>query len=186
MSPYQEHSTGLGAPQATVSAAAPRPDGPHSPRGPGSGERPASGCGLAWSDPSGATRTRLDVVAGVCVVRIEGALGLAALQPCRAALDAASALHPETVIVDLGNTTAPEPVTLALLAAARRYLRHRGVVMTLTAVPVDLLREFSEAQVAGRYEIQPTTAIAVARVRTVVMARRPGRLPTCVRATATR
>lgn len=143
---------------------------------PGAGD--ATGA-LSWTARDGGTWTRLDVVAGVCVVRVEGRLDIGALQPCRAALDAAFAVHPVRIVVDLHCTDTAQPVTVALLAAARRYLRARGIALTLTAVPDAVLGALQDAHIVALFDVQPTTAVAVGRAR-VGLARRPPVVRTAV------
>jgi anti-anti-sigma regulatory factor len=99
-------------------------------------------------------------------------LDIGALQPCRAALDAAFAVHPVRIVVDLQCTESAQPVTVALLAAARRYLRARGVALTLAGVPTAVLEALQDAHILALFDVQPTAAVAVGRAR-VGLARRP-------------
>lgn len=127
---------------------------------------------LSWTDRDGDTWTRLEVVAGVCVVRVGGRLDIGALQPCRAALDAAFALHPVRIVLDLQYAETAQPVAVALLAAARRYLRARGVALTLAAVPDAVLDALQDAHIIALFDVQPTAAVAVGQLR-AGLARRP-------------
>src|SRR5664280_614377 len=149
MTPNRDHSIELLARESFAEGV------PLSDPVPAAGTAEAAEQGLGWAGVGGRTWTTLDVVSGVCVVRVRGDLDSHALQPCRAALDAAFALRPRRIILDLGNTTPPPPVAVVLLAAARRYLQHRGVALTLTALPDALRRALERAHVIALYDVQP-------------------------------
>jgi hypothetical protein len=118
---------------------------------------------LAWADRSGTAWAWLDIVAGVSVVHLHGAVGARALPPLRAALDAAGALAPAHVVLDLEAAAVTE-VTVTLLGLTRRYLRTRGVTMTL--VPSAHLRQaLLQAHVDNLYDTDPSLSAAVARAR---------------------
>jgi anti-anti-sigma factor len=124
------------------------------------------GHGLVMDTAVGTSAT-LEVVSGVCVVTVTGALDAAALHPLRTTIDAALTSHPKRIVLDLRGTTAPEGCTVALLSAARRYLCRRGVALTLTATPPGLSRTLCEAHVDALYDMRPSIASAVADVREV-------------------
>jgi anti-anti-sigma regulatory factor len=145
------------------------PDGATQDAGARTGDSPTA---FSWTDRDGNTWTRLEVVAEVCVVRVGGRLDIGALQSCRAAFDAALARHPSQIVVDLQCTETAQPVTVALLAAARRYLRARGAALTLAAAPTAVLEALQDAHIIALFDVQPTTAIAVSRAR-AGLARRP-------------
>jgi anti-anti-sigma regulatory factor len=116
------------------------------------------------------------VTDSVCLVLVEGSLDRAALKPCRDALDRLLRAHPRPsyVVVDLARAAGPCEVTVALLAAARRYLRARGVVMVLAAVPDEVWTALREAHVGALYDVHPTAAVALARLRVRVAPNLPG------------
>lgn len=96
-----------------------------------------------------------DALTGVCVVTVAGPLGAAALEPLRTAIDAALERAPHRVVLDLRATADPEPVTVALLGATRRYLHRRGVELTLAGLPASTRRRLREAHVDALYDVQP-------------------------------
>jgi hypothetical protein len=112
-----------------------------------------------WVDRNGVTWVRLDRAAvgpdgGVCVIHVAGDLGLTAVQPCRAAFDAALSTHPSRVVLDLADTSPPKPASVALLSASRRYLLHRGVAVTLADVPAALWSALRRAHVTALYDVR--------------------------------
>ena len=111
-----------------------------------------------WTNRARSTWVSVDEVNGVCVVCVEGALDGAALEPCRAALDAALHDHPRCVVVDLGHTDTPHRDTIALLGAAKRYLDRRGASMTLAGTSDQLMDALTIAGVSGLYDYREPLA----------------------------
>jgi hypothetical protein len=98
---------------------------------------------------------RFDPPSGVYVVTVAGALGASALEPLRTAIDAGLERNPRRVVLDLHATADPEPVTVALLGATRRYLRRRGVDLTLAALPARTRQSLRDAHVDALYDLRP-------------------------------
>lgn len=112
------------------------------------------------------TWTPLEVTDLVSVVRVAGVLDRSALRPCRETFDQILAERPALthMVIDLEHVTDSREVTVALLSAARRYLRARGVFLVLAAVPWPLSTALRDAHLVALYEVQPSTAVALARL----------------------
>jgi anti-anti-sigma regulatory factor len=111
----------------------------------------------------------------VCLVRVYGVLGATAVQPCRAAADAAISLGCRELVLALDRLGPLDPVTVTVLGALRRYLRARGVRLVLAGAPPELRMALRSCGVLDRYGIEPTAAVAVAHSTTdaAVRERRP-------------
>jgi len=109
-----------------------------------------------WTNRERTVCTSAGLAEGTCRVEVVGSLDAAALQPFRAALDAAHELalgHGLShVVVDLSRATTSSPVSLALLSAGRRYLRHRGLLTVLLDVPGPLGAALRSAHVDSLYD----------------------------------
>jgi anti-anti-sigma regulatory factor len=125
-----------------------------------------------WTGPSRNTTVTLERIAGRSVVSVTGALDYAAVQPCRAALDAATDVR-APIVFDLARVVPPGAVSVALLGAMRRYVGVRGAVMTLTGVPRPWRSALEQANVWCLYECARDRetagggALAVGPVRTL-------------------
>lgn len=80
-------------------------------------------------------------------VRLAGAIGEDALPALRHELDAAAALDPEHIIVDVGHCTALKPEAINALLDARAAFGRRGVNLVLRGVNTDLARTLAMAGV---------------------------------------
>ena len=107
----------------------------------------------AWVSPGMRTWVWMYQVHGVAVVEVVGQLGVAAVQPLRAALDAASPCH---VILDVGGVTTDD-ASAAVVGGMCRYAGTRGsdIVLVLLAPVTEALEQ---ADVLHLYD----TAIDVA------------------------
>jgi anti-anti-sigma regulatory factor len=90
-----------------------------------------------WATPALGTTVGLRLALDVALIHVSGRLDAVALQPCRAALDAATASR-RRIVIDLERAAAAAPVTAALLGAMRRYALSRGSSIVFVNVPADL------------------------------------------------
>jgi len=109
-----------------------------------------------WTNRERTIWTSVALSDGACRVQLVGELDAVALQPFRAALDAAheaaSGQGYDSVILDLARARSASPVSLALLSAGRRYLSHRGLRTVLLDVPPPLQQALAAAHVDSLYE----------------------------------
>ncbi len=119
-----------------------------------------------WTNRIRTTWASLDLTDSCCRVQVVGRLDAAALQPYRAALDAAldeaSGRECPYVVIDLSRTTTASPLAVSLLSAGRRYLRHRGMDTVLLDIPDALHRALRSAHVESLYDIRSSTQIGTA------------------------
>jgi anti-anti-sigma factor len=116
---------------------------------------------LAWTDKAQRTHTALTVTSGIPVIAVTGHLDRAALPPCREAMDAALAMRPTRVVIDLWRVSDADDTAVALLAAMRRAAHWHGVAMSLAAVPTGVLRRIEQAKATDLFDVQPTSSAAV-------------------------
>jgi anti-anti-sigma regulatory factor len=130
----------------------------------------------AWVSASGGAVVGQRAIGGVVLIQIRGRLDEAALQPCRAALDAALARR-APLVIDLEQLAPPTAVTVALLNLMRRYVAARGGTLTFRTVPEPVLSAFKEAGVqnACRLAENVTTVIDLRGVARSDQPERAGR-----------
>jgi len=97
---------------------------------------------------------RFAVLDDVGVITVTGVLGTSAVEPLRTALDVALEQGLQRVVLDLRGTADPVPATVPLLGATRRYLRRRGVALTLVALPVRTRQRLHQAHVETFYDLR--------------------------------
>lgn len=99
------------------------------------------------------------------LVQIRGRLGVAALQPCRAALDQALGrgrplARGLPLVVDLEGV-AHDRAALALVGAMQRYAGSRGARLVIAGAPEPLAHEIRHARLANAVELVTSLPEAV-------------------------
>ena len=104
-------------------------------------------------------RVTAEVVSGLAVVAVGGALGVDALPACRKALDDVLRRRPVTVVLDLKRVT-DGSAAVAVLDLLRRYVARHGSRLWLAAPSSVVTRTLEEAHVCDQYEVVPSVASA--------------------------
>lgn len=102
-----------------------------------------------------------EVVDGVGLVSLRGAVSMSAVPVCRQALDTVLRRAPEGVVIDL-RLVRDAPAAVPVLGLIRRYLARRGVRLVLAGPGEPVAVALRTGHVLDLYEIAPSVRSAVA------------------------